>query len=180
MPSTSSTRPASSLAEGAAGPAPRPARGASLRRQDRLPVRHIAGRGQRRVRGRRPPSPMPPSSRPGAWPSSARPCRKAATGWPRVSPASPPSAGCVGQHRFIRYKKPKDDRGPRVLLTKDAAAIDETVRLAEATALVRDLVDTPPADMGPAELERTARDLARSMAPISTSPPARRWPRAIR
>ena len=67
----------------------------------------------------------------------------------------------VGQHRFVRYKKSKDDRGPRVLLTKDAAAIEDTVRLAEATALVRDLVDTPPADMGPAELERTARDLAK-------------------
>jgi leucyl aminopeptidase len=67
----------------------------------------------------------------------------------------------VGQHRFIRYKKPKDGRGPRILLTRDAAAIDETVRLAEATALVRDLVDTPPADMGPADLERTAKALAK-------------------
>ncbi len=66
----------------------------------------------------------------------------------------------VGQHRFTRYKKPKDERGPRVLLTTDPAAIDEILRLAEATALVRDLVDTPPADMGPAELERATRDLA--------------------
>src|SRR4030095_15408509 len=30
----------------------------------------------------------------------------------------------VGQHRFTRYKKPKDERGPRLLLTKDPAAID--------------------------------------------------------
>ena len=67
----------------------------------------------------------------------------------------------VGQHRFTRYRKPKDSRGPRVLLTRDAAAIDEIVRLAEATALVRDLVDTPAADMGPAELEAAARGLAR-------------------
>ena len=66
----------------------------------------------------------------------------------------------VGQHRFGRYKKPKDPVGPRVLLTKDPAAIEEAVRLAEATALVRDLVDTSPADMGPAELEAAARDLA--------------------
>ncbi len=35
------------------------------------------------------------------------------------------------------------------------------VRLAEATALVRDLVDTPAADLGPAELEAAARDLAK-------------------
>ena len=67
----------------------------------------------------------------------------------------------VGQHRFTRYKQPKDARGPRVLLTKEPAAIDETVRLAEATALVRDLVDTGPADMGPADLEATARDIAK-------------------
>jgi leucyl aminopeptidase len=68
----------------------------------------------------------------------------------------------VGQHRFSRYKKPKDERGGRILLTKDPAAIDETVRLAEATALVRDLVDTGPADMGPADLEAAARDLAKA------------------
>ena len=67
----------------------------------------------------------------------------------------------VGQHRFTRYKKPKDLAGGRILLTRDPAAIDETVRLAEATALVRDLVDTGPADMGPAELEAGARDLAK-------------------
>ncbi len=66
----------------------------------------------------------------------------------------------VGQHRFTRYKKPKDERGPRILLTRDAAAIEEAVQLAEATALVRDLVDTPSADMGPGELEAVARALA--------------------
>ena len=66
----------------------------------------------------------------------------------------------VGQHRFTRFKKPKEERGERILLTKDAASIEEVVRLAQATALVRDLVDTPPADMGPADLERIARELA--------------------
>ncbi len=66
----------------------------------------------------------------------------------------------VGQHRFVRYKQPKDTRGSRVLLTRDPAGIEETVRLAEATALVRDLVDTGPADLGPADLEAAARALA--------------------
>jgi leucyl aminopeptidase len=66
----------------------------------------------------------------------------------------------VAQHRFTRYKQPKELRGGRVLLTKDPAAIDEAVRLAEATALVRDLVDTGPADMGPADLESAARELS--------------------
>jgi leucyl aminopeptidase len=68
----------------------------------------------------------------------------------------------LGQHRFKAYKsKNEDDRGGRVLLTKEAAAIDAAVQLAEATALVRDLVDTPAADLGPAELEKAARELAK-------------------
>jgi leucyl aminopeptidase len=68
----------------------------------------------------------------------------------------------LGQHGFKAYKsKIEDDRGARVLLTKEAAGIDRTVLLAEATALVRDLVDTPAADLGPAELEAAARDLAK-------------------
>jgi leucyl aminopeptidase len=67
----------------------------------------------------------------------------------------------LGQHRFRAYKsKNEDDRGPRVLLTKDPAEIESKLRLAEATALVRDLVDTPAADLGPAELEAAARSLA--------------------
>ena len=82
----------------------------------------------------------------------------------RLAEGDPGIAGLgwlVGQHRFTRYKKPKEDSGPRVLLTKEAAGIEATVRLAEATALVRDLVDTGPADMGPDDLEAAARELAR-------------------
>lgn len=66
----------------------------------------------------------------------------------------------LAQHQFTRYVKP-DATGPRVLLTADAAHIDETVRLAEATALVRDLVNTGASDMGPADLEATAETLAK-------------------
>ena len=70
----------------------------------------------------------------------------------------------LGQHRLTAYKsKNEDQRGPRVLLTKEAAEIERTVRLAEATALVRDLVDTPAADLGPAELEAAARSLAKEL-----------------
>jgi len=68
----------------------------------------------------------------------------------------------LGQHRFNDYRsKPDTERGDRVLLTREVADIDEYVRLAEATVLVRDLVDTPAADMGPAELEAAARALAK-------------------
>jgi len=68
----------------------------------------------------------------------------------------------LGQHYFTAYKsKPDDERRPRILLTKEAAEIERAVRLAEATALVRDLVNTPAADLGPAELEAAAREIAK-------------------
>jgi leucyl aminopeptidase len=69
----------------------------------------------------------------------------------------------LAQHRFDAYRSKKDDseRGPRVLVTGEPARIDATVRLAEATALVRDLVNTPAADLGPAELEEAVADLSR-------------------
>ena len=67
----------------------------------------------------------------------------------------------LAQHRFDRYKTKGDpEPGLRVLLTADVTAIDTKVRLADATAWVRDLVDTPAADMGPADLEQAARSLA--------------------
>jgi leucyl aminopeptidase len=66
----------------------------------------------------------------------------------------------LAQHRFDRYRK-AESAGARVLLTSDLAFIDERVRLAAATAYVRDLVDTPASDCGPAELEAEAEALAR-------------------
>ena len=71
----------------------------------------------------------------------------------------------LGQHRFDDYRSKKEDeeRGPRVLLTSDAARIDSFVRQAEATALVRDLVNRPAGDLGPAELEQAVRDCANEL-----------------
>ncbi len=67
----------------------------------------------------------------------------------------------LAQHRLTSYKsKPDTPIGPRVLLSAEPAKVDGQIRLAEATALVRDLVDTPAADLGPAELERAVRDWA--------------------
>ena len=68
----------------------------------------------------------------------------------------------LGQHRFDAYRSKKDEaeRGPRKLLTGEPGSIESAVRLAEATALVRDLVNTPAADLGPAQLEQAARELA--------------------
>tara|TARA_R110000824_G_scaffold348305_2_gene535046 strand:- start:536 stop:1954 length:1419 start_codon:yes stop_codon:yes gene_type:complete len=60
----------------------------------------------------------------------------------------------ISQHEFDRYKQLPDRQGPSVLLVKDAIGQrDEVVRQAEATAMVRDMVNTPAADMGPDKLE---------------------------
>ena len=66
----------------------------------------------------------------------------------------------MGQYRFTRYKADEHAAGPRVLLTRDVPAIAPALREAEATALVRDLVNTPASDLGPAELEAAAEALA--------------------
>ncbi|WP_150291878.1 leucyl aminopeptidase family protein [Sphingobium estronivorans] len=66
----------------------------------------------------------------------------------------------TGQYRFDRYRKDEAATGARVLLTGEVAQIEPAVRLAEAVALVRDLVNTPAADMGPADLEAAAKKLA--------------------
>ena len=86
----------------------------------------------------------------------------------RVEGSLPPPLGwLLGQYRFTRYRE-ADDAEPRILLTPDAAGIEEAVRLAEATALVRDLVNTPASDCGPAELEAAAEELAKRHGAIVT------------
>jgi leucyl aminopeptidase len=76
----------------------------------------------------------------------------------------PPGPAVLGwllaQYRFGRYREEKPAPGPRILLTPEPARIEEAVLVAEATFLVRDLVNTPAGDLGPAELEAAARALA--------------------
>ena len=67
----------------------------------------------------------------------------------------------TGQYRFERYLSAPSEEGPRVLLTKDVAAIAPALAEAAATALVRDMVNTPAEDMGPAEIEKLAATLAK-------------------
>ncbi len=69
----------------------------------------------------------------------------------------------IAQHRFDRYlTDPPEAEGPRVLLTGEAGRIDAVAREAGAVSLVRDLVNTPAADMGPAELEAAAAKIAKA------------------
>jgi leucyl aminopeptidase len=75
----------------------------------------------------------------------------------------------LGQYRFDRYKKDSPAKGPRTLLTDEPARIEEALILAEATHLVRDLVNLPAGDLGPAELEAAAADLAKANSAVFTS-----------
>ena len=68
----------------------------------------------------------------------------------------------TGQYRFDRYLSKPSEEGARVLLTKDVAAIAPALAEAAATALVRDLVNTPAEDMGPAQIEAEAHNLAKA------------------
>ena len=79
---------------------------------------------------------------------------KAALGW------------LLAQHRFEPYRSKSDEpeRGARALVTSEPASIDPLVRLAEATALVRDLVNRPAGDLGPGEIEQAVREAAKDFA----------------
>jgi len=68
----------------------------------------------------------------------------------------------TGQYRFDRYRSEPAGDGPRILLTRDVKAIDAALAEASATALVRDMVNTPAEDMGPADIEAAAEAVARA------------------
>lgn len=65
----------------------------------------------------------------------------------------------LGEYRFTTYKRPKPQT--RAVLVPpaeaDATYVNHTVA---ATILVRDLINTPASDMGPAQLEAAAQTLA--------------------
>ena len=98
----------------------------------------------------------------GPW-TLANAATKLPEGTYRLSEGNPGDAALgwlLAQHRFDRYREKPEAHGPRVLLTAEPARIDDALRLAEATALVRDLVDTGAGDMGPAELAEAAKAVA--------------------
>lgn len=80
--------------------------------------------------------------------------------------AGAPGAAALGwllaQYKFDRYKADDKAAGPRVLLSDTPATIDSIVAEAQATARVRDMVNTPASDMGPAEIEATATEIAKA------------------
>jgi len=68
-------------------------------------------------------------------------------------------AWALGAYVFHEYR-PADNKGPRRLKLPAGVALDEVARIAAAIWLGRDLINTPANDLGPAELEAAARDVA--------------------
>ncbi|WP_068090639.1 leucyl aminopeptidase family protein [Novosphingobium rosa] len=67
----------------------------------------------------------------------------------------------LGQYRFDRYRSDAKAEGPRILLTGEVKPIAAALAQADAVSLVRDLVNTGPEHMGPAELEHEVELLAK-------------------
>ena len=65
----------------------------------------------------------------------------------------------AGSYRFTRYKTGNGAKTKRLVLPEGASR-DQVLALAEALYFGRDLINTPANDLGPAELETAARELA--------------------
>ncbi|WP_428150951.1 leucyl aminopeptidase family protein [Brevundimonas sp.] len=64
----------------------------------------------------------------------------------------------LGRYAFDRYKT--KERPDVRLVAPDGLDVAEALRIAAACALAREMVDTPPADMGPLQMETIAREIA--------------------
>ncbi len=70
-------------------------------------------------------------------------------------------AWLIGAYNYTRYVTKGPIKQPLpILAVNDQALVDSAIRYAEATALVRDLVNTPAADMMPEHLGESAQTLA--------------------
>jgi leucyl aminopeptidase len=65
----------------------------------------------------------------------------------------------LGSYQFTRYKKPP--RAPANLIVAESDTLTRVEKLLAASALIRDLVNTPTEDMGPEHLSDTAKSLAK-------------------
>ena len=66
----------------------------------------------------------------------------------------------LAQYQFNRYRPGKTTSAPALLKAPDGCDAPQLVAMAAGEYLTRDLINTPAADMGPAELEQAFLDLA--------------------
>ena len=81
----------------------------------------------------------------------------------RLADASVGTSGLgwlLAQYRFDRFLSSADAAGDRILLVSEPGLIVDVIRQAEATAIVRDLVNTPAADLGPAGIQAAVEAMA--------------------
>jgi leucyl aminopeptidase len=88
-------------------------------------------------------------------------------GWPGDAELSA-LAFVLGSYRFDRYRSRPAPRSVR-LVTPAGVDRSRVLRIAEAVALGRDLVNTPANDLGPAELDEAARALGAVFGATVTS-----------
>jgi len=68
----------------------------------------------------------------------------------------------LSHYNFDTYRSQDKTHNKHILLSSDIAMIDDIIRQAEATCLVRDMVNTPPIDMGPDKIEERATVIAQN------------------
>jgi len=86
------------------------------------------------------------------------------------APADPLQAALawsLGAYRFDRYKQKRPDPAPR-LVVPDGADYDEAVAFCHACALARDMINSPPNDLGPLQIETIAREIAERHGAVLT------------
>jgi len=69
-------------------------------------------------------------------------------------------AWLMGAYHYAPYKTDQKEQTLPSLAVSDQTLVDNAIKYAQATALVRDLVNTPAADMMPIDLGNTAQRLA--------------------
>mgnify|MGYP005810052311 CR=1 FL=1 len=69
-------------------------------------------------------------------------------------------AWLIGAYKFDRYLNKDNNKNLASLAVNDKSLVEDAIKYAEATALVRDLINTPAADMMPENLAQSAQELA--------------------
>jgi leucyl aminopeptidase len=68
----------------------------------------------------------------------------------------------LAHYRFDAYRSEPSSKGARILLTSEPGRIENAAIQAQATTLVRDLINHPAANMGPEQLEEAATKIAKT------------------